>query len=184
MVGEEGVWSGGQRRPKGGALRPEGNTSSPAWLDSSPRKVPPLPYADGRFSIVTCRFAGHHMFDPLAVLKKMRRVCARASGSGRYDARRGARRSVQRRRETVRDPSQVRAIPVEELFALLERAGLRVARTESYRLDNELEDLLSRSFPKPGDADRLRKLYADSLAAIPSESPSAVKGRRSVSASR
>jgi hypothetical protein len=33
MIGEEGVWSGGLRRPKGGALRPERKTSS------SPRRV-------------------------------------------------------------------------------------------------------------------------------------------------
>jgi ubiquinone/menaquinone biosynthesis C-methylase UbiE len=119
-------------------------------------EVPPLPYADGRFSIVTCRFACHHMLDPLAVLKEMRRVCA---PSGRVvvvdnDARRGARPSVQRRRETARRLARARH-PVEELLALFERAGLRVARTESYRLDNELEDLLSRSF-----LERLRNLYA------------------------
>jgi hypothetical protein len=41
---------------------------------------------------------------------------------------------------------------------------LRETAREAYRLDGELEDLLSRSFPAPGDAGRLRRIYADSLA--------------------
>jgi len=126
-------------------------------------EVPPLPYADGAFSIVTCRFSFHHMLDPLAVLKEMGRVCAgrvvvadMTPAAPAADAFNAA--------EKLRDPSHVRALPREELLDLFARAGLGVARTESYRLENELEDLLSRSFPEPGDADRLRKIYADSLA--------------------
>jgi hypothetical protein len=46
---------------------------------------------------------------------------------------------------------------------LFERAGFPESRCESYRLENELEDLLSRSFPLPGDAEQLRQMYADSL---------------------
>jgi hypothetical protein len=30
-------------------------------------------------------------------------------------------------------------------------------------MEGELEDLMSRSFPNEGDADRVRKLYADSI---------------------
>src|SRR5439155_10504568 len=81
------------------------------------------------------------MLDPLAVLKEMRRVCVarRASGSARHPCG-GIVRSVRTR-----------------------RSARGCARN---RIDwiTKLEDLLSRSFPEPGDADRLRKLYADSLA--------------------
>src|SRR5919198_5561628 len=35
-----------------------------------------LPYADGAFSIVTSRFAFHHLLNPGSVLREMRRVCA------------------------------------------------------------------------------------------------------------
>jgi ubiquinone/menaquinone biosynthesis C-methylase UbiE len=128
-------------------------------------EAPPLPYADGQFSIVTCRFSFHHMLDPLAVLKEMRRVCARGGRVAVADltpdaAKAGAFNAA----EKLRDPSHVRALPIEELLDVFDRAGLRGCRHESYRLEGELEDLLSRSFPEPGDAGRLRRIYADSLA--------------------
>jgi len=126
--------------------------------------APPLPYSDGHFSIVTCRFSFHHLLDPLAVLVEMRRVC---QGGGRVvvadltpDALKAEAFNAA---EKMRDPSHVRAMPVEELRVLFERAGLSGNRCESYRLENELEDLLSRSFPQPGDAERLRYMYAGSL---------------------
>jgi ubiquinone/menaquinone biosynthesis C-methylase UbiE len=127
-------------------------------------EAPPLPYSDGQFSIVTCRFSFHHMLDPLAVLMEMRRVCR---GGGRVvvadltpDA---LKADAFNAAEKLRDPSHVRAMPVEELRDLFERAGLQETQCEPYRLENELEDLLSRSFPQTGDADRLRQLYAGSL---------------------
>jgi len=128
-------------------------------------EAPPLPYADGQFSIVTCRFSFHHMLDPLAVLLEMRRVCAPGGRvvvadmtppSANADAFNAA--------EKLRDPSHVRAMPLAELRGLFDRACLPEHRHESYRLDGELEDVLSRSFPEPGDADRLRRVYAESLA--------------------
>lgn len=127
-------------------------------------EVPPLPYAGGQFTIVTCRFSFHHMVDPLAVLREMRRVCA---PNGRVvvadltpDAAKAAAFNAA---EKLRDPSHVRAMPVEELRELFEQAGLNVTGAEWYRLEGELEDLLSRSFPEPGGADRLRQMYADAI---------------------
>jgi ubiquinone/menaquinone biosynthesis C-methylase UbiE len=127
--------------------------------------VPPLPYGDGQFSIVTCRFSFHHMLDPLAVLKEMRRVCARGGRVVVADlAPNAAKADAFNAAEKLRDPSHVRAKPLEELLDLFRRAGLPETRCETYRLEGELQDLLSRSFPEPGDADRLRQIYADSLA--------------------
>ena len=128
-------------------------------------EAPPLPYPDGRFSIVTCRFSFHHMLDPLAVLQEMRRVCARDGRVVVADMTPlAAKADAFNAAEKLRDPSHVRALPQKELLGLFERAGLRESRTEEYRLDNELEDVLSRSFPEPGDADRLRQIYANSIA--------------------
>jgi len=128
-------------------------------------EVPPLPYSDGRFSIVTCRFTFHHLLDPLAVLKEMRRVCAPAGRVVVADLTPDAAKAdAFNAAEKLRDPSHVRAMPIEELLDLFDRAGLRENRREEYRLEGELEDSLSRSFPEPGDADRLRRIYADSLA--------------------
>jgi ubiquinone/menaquinone biosynthesis C-methylase UbiE len=127
--------------------------------------VPPLPYGDGQVSIVTCRFSFHHMLDPLAVLKEMRRVCAPGGRVLVADlAPDAAKAGAFNAAEELRDPSHVRAMPLEELLDLFRRAGFPETRRETYRLEGELEDLLSRSFPEPGDADRLRQIYADSLA--------------------
>jgi hypothetical protein len=65
--------------------------------------------------------------------------------------------------ERLRDPSHVRAMPLAELRGLFTKAGLPAPRVETYRLEGELEDLLSRSFPNEGDADRVRRIFADSL---------------------
>jgi SAM-dependent methyltransferase len=127
--------------------------------------VLPLPYADGQFSIVSARFAFHHFPDPLAVLKEMRRVCGAggrivvadsAPASGKADAFNAM--------ERLRDPSHVRAMPVEELREMFRSAGLTEPGVESYRLEGELEDLLRRSFPNEGDAERIREIFERSLA--------------------
>ena len=127
--------------------------------------VLPLPWPDASFTIVTARFAFHHFLDPLAVLKEMKRVCApggtvmvvdSAPAPDKADAFNGM--------ERLRDPSHVRALPMEEHLELFRRAGLQEPRVTTYRLEGELEALLGRSFPKPGDADVIRRLFAESLA--------------------
>jgi len=127
--------------------------------------VLPLPYADGTFSIVSARFAFHHFPDPPAVLKEMRRVC-RAGGRVVVGDSAPAREKADafNAMERLRDPSHVRAMPVEELREMLLRAGLSEPRIASYRLEGELEDLLRRSFPNEGDADRIRDIFERSLA--------------------
>ena len=67
------------------------------------------------------------------------------------------------RMERLRDPSHVRALPLEEPGALFRDAGLAAPRVQTDRLPGELEGLLERSFPRPADADRLRKMFAESL---------------------
>jgi len=49
--------------------------------------------------------------------------------------------------ERLRDPSHVRALPVDELRSLFDQAGLATPQINHYRMEGELEDLLSRSFP-------------------------------------
>jgi ubiquinone/menaquinone biosynthesis C-methylase UbiE len=65
--------------------------------------------------------------------------------------------------ELLRDPSHVRALPLDELRGLFEQTGLGTPQINNYRMECEIEDLLARSFPKEGDADRLRRIYADSI---------------------
>jgi SAM-dependent methyltransferase len=127
--------------------------------------IPPLPFADQTFSIVTSRFALHHLLDPLAVLKEMRRVCLPGGRIVIADSAPSPEKAdAFNAMERLRDPSHVRAMPVEQLRGLFRDAGLAEPRQEFYRLEGELEDLLQRSFPNAGDADRIRKIFEASLA--------------------
>ena len=124
-----------------------------------------LPYADGTFTIVVTRFSFHHFIEPLAVLKEMVRVCAPggrvlvADMHTNVDSAKGAEFN---RMELLRDPSHVRALPVAELKALFPAAGLPQARITFYELRDELENLLGRSFPNPGDGDKIREIFRTS----------------------
>jgi SAM-dependent methyltransferase len=127
--------------------------------------VLPLPYPNGSFSIVSARFAVHHFLNPLAVLKEMRRVCSTGgrvvvADSAPIATKAEAFNAVER----LRDPSHVRALPLEELRGLFRETGLPEPRVEMHRLEGELEELLARSFPNHGDADRIRGIFAESIA--------------------
>jgi SAM-dependent methyltransferase len=126
--------------------------------------VEALPFPDRQFSIVASRFALHHLQEPLKVLKEMRRVCA---AGGRIvvadSAPAQGKAEAFNDMEKLRDPSHVRALSVEELRQLFADAGLAEPGVEFYRLQGELEDLLRRSFPNEGDADRIRAIFNQSL---------------------
>ncbi len=128
--------------------------------------VIPLPYAEGAFSIVSSRFAFHHFLDPVAVLAEMRRVCVHGGTIVVTDLLASSdpmKAAALNRMEVLRDPSHVRALPLAELETLLRDAGLTLRRRAFYQLASEVEKLLERSFPAPGDADRIRALFAASL---------------------
>jgi ubiquinone/menaquinone biosynthesis C-methylase UbiE len=130
-----------------------------------PGNVYSLPFPPAQFSIVSSRFAFHHLEHPLDALKEMKRACKHGGRiivadmspvQGKAAALNAA--------EKLRDPSHVRALPPQELRELFMHAGLPGPEMYSYRLEGELEDLLARSFPNEGDAERFRKIFADSIA--------------------
>ncbi|HEX4019869.1 MAG TPA: class I SAM-dependent methyltransferase [Acidobacteriaceae bacterium] len=123
-----------------------------------------LPYPDAHFSVVTCRFAFHHFPQPLSVLQEMRRVCQPGGRIVVADSSPAAARAdAFNAMERLRDPSHTRALPIAELSTLFQQVGLPAPHVETYRLSGELEDLLARSFPNPGDADRIRQIFENSL---------------------
>lgn len=126
--------------------------------------VLPLPYEDASFSIVSARFAFHHFLDPLAVLKEMQRVCRPGGRVVVADSAPAADKAdAFNRMERLRDPSHVRALPPEEHRALFAEAGLPAPRVQPDLSPGDVESLLARSFPREGDADRIRKIFAESL---------------------
>jgi SAM-dependent methyltransferase len=125
------------------ALQRQQGLENLTWQEGD---VLPLPYADHSFSIVSTRFAFHHFLDPLAVLKEMRRVC-----------RLGGRVVVA---DSAPAANKADAFNLRGLFA---DAGLLEPRVQPDLLPGDVESLLARSFPREGDADRIRKIFADSL---------------------
>ena len=57
----------------------------------------------------------------------------------------------------------MRALALEELTGLVTQAGLRGVRTQLYKHEVELEQVLQRSFPNPGAADTIRQMFAEDL---------------------
>lgn len=141
------------------ALAAEKGLANTSWRQGD---VTSLPYPDGAFSIVTSRFTFHHFQDPLAVLREMRRVCAPGGRVAVVDTDASAdpaKAAEFNRMELLRDPSHVRAMPGAELIGLFEAVGLPRPRRSSYELRDEVDNLLKRSFPNPGDDDKIRALF-------------------------
>ena len=123
-----------------------------------------LPFPPEQFSIVSSRFVFHHLQDPLTALKEMKRVCKAGGRIVVADmAPQPEKAAALNAAEVLRDPSHVRAMPLDELRGLFAQAGLGTLQVNNYRMEGELEDLLSRSFPNEGDADRVRRIYAESI---------------------
>ena len=113
---------------------------------------------------MTARFAFHHFLDPGAVLAEMRRVCAPGGRVVVIDSSpAGDKADTFNRMERFRDPSHVRALPIEEHLALYRKVSLPEPRVTWYRLEGDMEGLIKRSFPNPGDDDKIRRMFADSL---------------------
>jgi SAM-dependent methyltransferase len=116
-----------------------------------------LPYAPGSFSIVTCRYALHHVLDPASAIAEMARVCKPRGRIVIADIVVGSDPVPAARlndAERARDPSHVRALTEDELLRLLAACGRRPRPAGSYSLAVELESLLERSAAPDPDAVR------------------------------
>ena len=126
-----------------------------------------LPFVDGSFDIVLCRFAVHHFSDPAVVAAELARV-----------TRPGGRVSVidlvasddprvageQNRLEILRDRSHTRMLAATELTDLLRSAGLTAIETESRPVVRPLEPWLAQAAPPPEAADEIRTRLRAELA--------------------
>jgi ubiquinone/menaquinone biosynthesis C-methylase UbiE len=119
-----------------------------------------LPYPGSQFDVVTCRYAFHHMPEPLIVLKEMVRVCKPGGRVIVADTCPDAKRAEDYDRvERLRDPSHTHAMPIGALVGLFEAAGLSGATVEGMRLPADLDLLLGHSFPNEGDLPRVRAMF-------------------------
>lgn len=121
-----------------------------------------MPFDDASFSLVVTRYAFHHIEDPGAVLGEMVRVCQPGGHVVVIDAAPPAEKAdAYNEIEKWRDPSHTRALPEEEVAALMEDAGLTIVRRHRYAWEVTAESLLARSFPEDGDRARIRAAYAE-----------------------
>ncbi len=122
--------------------------------------VTQLPFDDGAFSLVVSRYAFHHVLEPRVVLAEMARVCA---GGGRVvvidSAPAPAHAQTFNAAERMRDPSHTRALTPDALKQLALDVGLKPQRELIYAWEVTVPSLLERSFPLPGDAEKLLELY-------------------------
>jgi SAM-dependent methyltransferase len=125
----------------------------------------PLPFPDAAFAAVVARDSFHHVLDPRAVLAEMVRVCEPGGRGAVIDmfTRGPEQAEAYNRVEELRDPSRVRARPLQELTGLCHDAGLRDLKVALFKLEAALEALLAASLPGPGDADRIRQAFADGV---------------------
>lgn len=137
------------------ALQAEAGLTNLTWQVGD---VARLPFPDGRFDVVMTRYSLHHVPRPAEVVAEMARVC-KPSGrvavadlvlppekAAAYDGM-----------ERLRDPSHVRVLAEAELRTLLTAAGLIDLRRAGYLFELEVGALLQASFPRDGDADRVRE---------------------------
>lgn len=127
--------------------------------------VQPLPFNNASFSLVFTRYSFHHFLDPKAVLAEMVRVCSPGGRVVVVDVftSNPEQAEAYNRLEKMRDPSHVRALAVEELTDLFLGTGFRDVTTQFYKHEVEMEQVLQRSFPNSGDADKIRQLFVDDL---------------------
>jgi ubiquinone/menaquinone biosynthesis C-methylase UbiE len=120
-----------------------------------------LPFAEGTFDIVSCRFAFHHLEDPARAFAEMVRVC-RAGGrivlcdafASDDPAKAAAFNAVER----YRDPSTVEFRTLGFLRRLYAEAGLAVTAERFYGVPAELERLVAMSYPVGDDRAGLRAM--------------------------
>src|SRR5439155_13683822 len=107
----------------------------------------------------------HHFPDPKAVLAEMVRTCLPGGRVVVADVFTTDPEQAEAYNcmERLRDPSHVRALALEELTDLLDEAGLQDIKTQFYKHEFSLDQVLKGSFSNPGDADRIRQLFIEDL---------------------
>jgi ubiquinone/menaquinone biosynthesis C-methylase UbiE len=126
-----------------------------------------LPFVDGAFDIVSCRFAFHHLETPAKALAEMVRVCRPGGRVVLCDAVCSddpAKAAAFNRMERHRDPSTVKFRTLAWHLALFRDAGLPEPQARFYQVPAERERLVAMSFPASDDRAGLRAMIEASVA--------------------
>src|SRR5262245_23162745 len=125
-----------------------------------------LPFADGTFDIVSCRFAFHHLQEPARAFAEMVRV-ARPGGRvvlcDAFASDDPVKAAAFNAMERHRDPSTVEFRPLAFLLGLYAIAGLPEPEVRFYEVPAERERVVALSFPEGGDRAGLRTMLDASV---------------------
>jgi ubiquinone/menaquinone biosynthesis C-methylase UbiE len=120
-----------------------------------------LPFGDGEFDVVVCRFAVHHFAQPEKVIAEMARVC-RAGGTLALEdlisSEDPARAEFYNEFERLRDTSHTRALALSETVQMLSRARCEIVRFTSHGMRNPVAPWLASAQTPPERAARVRAM--------------------------
>ncbi|NOZ77414.1 MAG: class I SAM-dependent methyltransferase [Euryarchaeota archaeon] len=125
-----------------------------------------LPFPDGSFDIVSCRFAFHHFPDPEKAVSEMVRVAKAGARVVMVDGvapEEEAKRELMNGIERLRDPSHVKIYALSEMKGFLKGAGLTLLKLKHWPLEQDLEDWIARAGPDPGTAEAVREAMLASM---------------------
>jgi ubiquinone/menaquinone biosynthesis C-methylase UbiE len=120
-----------------------------------------LPFADGTFDIVSCRYAFHHLQEPARALAEMVRVCRAGGRIVLCDAVASddpAKAAAFNAMERHRDPSTVEFRTLSYLRGLFAAAGLPEPAARFYGVPAEAERLIAMAYPAGDDRAGLRAM--------------------------
>ncbi len=122
-----------------------------------------LPFPDESFSLVVCRYTGHHFHNPARVVREVARVLT-AKGRLLVVDNTSPEDPVADRwintAEVLRDPSHVREWSQSEWQQYFQEAGLSFAVTHTWLKMIEFDDWVARQQTPPAQVKELRALFA------------------------
>ncbi len=139
-----------------------------------------LPFDDGAFDVVVCRFAVHHFEHPEKVIAEMSRLC-RVGGivavEDLISSEHRERADYYNRYERLRDSSHTRALALSELVRTMAGAGLEIVRFSSDGLMNPVGRWFDAGFtPADKRAEALAMIERDLTEDLTGANPRRVDG--------
>jgi ubiquinone/menaquinone biosynthesis C-methylase UbiE len=128
-----------------------------------------LPFEDGAFDFLGCRFSAHHWRDFRAGLREARRVLAQGSTAVFIDAVSPGPAELDTHLQAVellRDTSHVRDYSAAEWLASLSEAGFAVTATRAWRLRMDFPSWIARMRTPDANRDAIRALQEAASQAV------------------